>query len=170
MIDKIKKYAMITDIAEKFNIGMVEASVGNFTHRCKCPHPDHKNGSERTGSCYVDAEKNNFYCFGCQAGSSSIDFYMACANLDFSSAIDCMRPMVDGIKGDVEYKSKASNYLILLEISDLFKDKLKENPFCLDELKVVMKKTDEYIDKIKPSDVKRARFLRYKVEEKLKEL
>ena len=160
---------MITEIADKFNIKMEEASVGNFPHRCKCPHPDHKNGAERTGSCYVDSNKNNFYCFGCQAGSSSIDFYMACANVDFPTAIDCMRPMVEGIKCTSQYRRKESNYLILLEISDLFKKKIKENPFCIDDLKVVMKKTDEYIDKIKPHDVKRARFLKYKVEEKLKE-
>ncbi len=170
MISKIKKYVMITDIAERFAVSLEEVSVGNFTHRCKCPHPDHKGGSERTGSCYIDSNKNNFYCFGCQAGSSSIDFYMACANIDFSTALDCMSPMVCKINDNIPDIKVKSNYLILLEISDMFRKKLSESPFCLDQLKVVMKKTDEYIDKIKPSDVRRAKFLRYKVEEKLKEL
>lgn len=169
MISKIKKYAMITDIADNFNIDLEEVCVGNFTHRCKCPSPDHKNGSERTGSCYIDSNKNNFYCFGCQAGFSSIDFYMSCAGIDFSTAIDCMAPMVSNIKETSTYKRKESNYQILIEISDLFRDKLKQNPFCFFELKNVMKKTDEYISKISSSDIRRTTFLKYKVEEKLKE-
>jgi len=170
LIDKIKKYVEITDIAERFGISLEEVCVGNFTHRCKCPHKNHKSGSERTGSCYIDSEKNNFYCFGCQAGYSSIDFYMACADLEFHSAIDCMTPMVANIKGGGEYKRKASNYEILLEISDMFRAKIEENPFCVEELKLVIKKTDEYIEKIKPTDIKRASFLKYKVTEKLKEM
>lgn len=170
MIDNLKKYVMITDLAEKFGIQLEEVCVGNFTHRCRCPHKDHKGGSERTGSCYIDSEKNNFYCFGCQAGFSSIDFYMACADIDFYSAIDCMSPMVSNIASNSSYKKKPSNYEILLEISDMFRKKLEENPFCFEELNLVIRKTDEYIDIIKPSDIKKTNILKIKVQEKLKEI
>ena len=169
MIDKIKKHVSIADISSKFDIPLEEVCVGNFTHRCKCPSKNHKSGSERTGSCYIDANKNNFYCFGCQAGSSSIDFYMICTDLSFPDAVDCLTPLVADIK-DFERKRVYSNYSILLEISDMFKEKIEESPFSIDQIKSVMRQTDVYISSIKTSEVKKTMALRAKVSKKLREI
>lgn len=170
MIAKIKKYVNILDITEKFGIDVEEVSVGNFTHRCKCPNKNHKSGTERTGSCYINGEKNNFYCFGCQANNSSIDFYMLCSDLSFSEALDCLRPMVSDIYDDLEYKKKENNFDILFEMSQMIYDKIKENPFCIDQIKSVMKQVDDYTSTMKPSEIKKARFLKYKLEKKLKDI
>lgn len=45
-----------------------------FTHRCVCPSPFHKNGSERTASFYF-SDKDKFYkCFGCNISGDIFDF------------------------------------------------------------------------------------------------
>lgn len=45
-----------------------------FTHRCICPNPFHKNGSERSPSFYF-SDKDKFYkCFGCNISGDVFDF------------------------------------------------------------------------------------------------
>ena len=170
MIAKIKKYVNILDIADRFDIDLEDVCVGNFTHKCRCPHKTHKNGRERTGSCYVDSNKNNFYCFGCQAGSSSIDFYMACTGLEFQEALECLRPFVADIKDEKLKTNTKNNFNILLDISDMFYKKIQSSPFFISEIKSVMRKTDEYIFKISPSDIGGAQVLRAKIKKKLEEI
>ena len=38
---------------------------------CRCPMPGHQ---EKTPSCTFDPNTGKFYCFGCHAGGSSVDF------------------------------------------------------------------------------------------------
>ena len=170
MIAKIKKHVHILDITERFGIDVEEVSVGNFTHRCKCPNKEHKSGTERTGSCYINGNQNNFYCFGCQANNSSIDFYMLCSDLSFSEAMDCLKPLVRDIDDDLEYKRKENNFDILFQMSEMIYDKIKEDPFCIDQIKSIIRQVDDYIITIKPNDIKKARFLKHKLEKKLEEI
>ena len=62
----------ILELAKHFSIPLEQVCSGNFTHKCRCPSPEHKSGSERTGSLYIDGENNNFYCFGCGASNLSL--------------------------------------------------------------------------------------------------
>ena len=55
--------------------------VGN-DHIGKCPFHDDKNPSLR---CYANG--NNFYCFGCHEGGSTIDFVMKIQGCSFGEAI-----------------------------------------------------------------------------------
>ena len=87
IIDQLK----ITDLADEYDIKLSYAGTGTFSHKCTCPHKDHKNGSERTMSMYIDSENNTFCCFGCGWGSNVIDFYMGINDIDFSSAISEIR-------------------------------------------------------------------------------
>jgi hypothetical protein len=61
----ITKSIKILDVAGEFGIKMEPASSGNFDYKCTCPSLEHKNGHERTSSCYIDSRNNNFHCFGC---------------------------------------------------------------------------------------------------------
>ena len=85
----------ILDIAESFGIELEEVCSSNFSHRCRCPSKNHKSGSERTASLYINSKDNNFYCYGCQAQHNCIDFYMICKDCDFSTAIKDLSSKID---------------------------------------------------------------------------
>lgn len=53
-------------------------------HNYVCSCPFH---SEKTPSCTVYTDSQNFYCFGCNAGGDVINFIMNIENLDFPEAI-----------------------------------------------------------------------------------
>ena len=45
---RVNSNVKILDIVNEFEIDAEEYCTGTFTHRCKCPNQDHKDGSERT--------------------------------------------------------------------------------------------------------------------------
>lgn len=53
---------------------------GKFTHKCKCPSPDHKNGQESTASFYFSKDTGQFYCFGCSIYGNALDLLAMLAN------------------------------------------------------------------------------------------
>lgn len=62
------------DLANKYCKKIESIASATFTHRCICPNPFHKNGSERSPSFYF-SESNKFYkCFGCQINGDIFDF------------------------------------------------------------------------------------------------
>ena len=85
--DKILRVVNIKDVASYFGIQLERVSSGSFDYRCRCPSKDHKHGSERTSSCYINSSDNNFYCFGCNAGYNVIDFCIISGNLSFPEAM-----------------------------------------------------------------------------------
>ena len=162
--EEIIKTVAISDIADKLSISLEQVNSGNFTHRCKCPARDHKNGSERTCSLYVDNENNNFYCFGCGASNNAVDFYMLCKDVDFSTAIQELSEFVDPTKiGNVSRQKKAVNFPHLLKLSDCFRDAQKNHSEDIEWIEGVMKKTDKYLEDIDRHDVHRAKVLLKKV-------
>lgn len=159
----------ILDLAKKFSLNLECISSGNFTHRCKCPSPDHKSGSERTGSLYIDSVNNNFYCFGCGASNNVIDFYILRNGCDFSTAITEMSEHVDPamVSGKKEVV-KPNNFRQLLAISIMFKKALRSHPEDRGWIDALMIKTDSYIDQIDRYDVKKTKALCRKVSNILK--
>lgn len=167
----IIKHVKVIDIADEFGIDLEDASSGNFDLRCICPSKNHKNGSETSGSLYIDSENNNFYCFGCSMGSNCIDFYMMCADVGFIDAFNLLRKRVDpelasedGISGRRE-----NNLLILLEISSMIKAAIYKNPRDLKWINALMKQTDSYLKDIKATDMSSAIKLREKIKSVLQE-
>lgn len=158
----------IVDLARSFNIALEEISSGNFTYRCKCPSPEHKAGSERTGSLYIDSNNNNFYCFGCGASHNVIDFYILAKQCDFPTALLEMAEFVDPAKvtGETSVKKK-SNFTESLRISNLFRSFLREYPERLGEAEDVMRITDKYLSEIDRYDTKRTKALARKVAQEL---
>lgn len=84
ILDKVR----FLDILDKCGIEYFETSAGNFTHKGKCPLPSHLNGKERTASFYISEENNSFYCFGCNAGSTVIDFVILYNGVPFYKALE----------------------------------------------------------------------------------
>ena len=152
---------LILDLAEKLSIPLEPISSGNFTHRCRCPSPEHKAGSERTGSLYIDGENNNFYCFGCGASNNVIDFYILKKNCDFSEAISDLSEYVDPSKAgsSQSFSKKKNNFSILFYISEMFRKYQKSRPEDKEWVEALMKKTDEYIEEIDRYDLKKTRSL-----------
>ena len=96
--DDISDNLSIKTIANDFSIRFESISSGNFDYRCKCPSSEHKRGMERTSSCYINTKDNNFYCFGCGAGTSIVDFYMLCKDCNFSDAMNDLKSMIESRK------------------------------------------------------------------------
>lgn len=150
----------ILDLAEKFLISLEPVNSGNFTHRCKCPSSDHKSGSERTGSLYIDDDNNNYFCFGCQSSNNVVDFYMMCKDTDFSTAIMELSDIVDPAKVTrVKRGSAATNFPQQLDISVLFRTVQLKYPEDIPWIEGVMKKTDEFIIDIDRKDVRATKAL-----------
>lgn len=51
----------------------LQAGSGKFTHKCSCPNPAHKSGSERTASFYFNRQTGQFFCFGCSIYGNAFD-------------------------------------------------------------------------------------------------
>ncbi len=68
----------------------IESVVGSYVnllrqgHNYVCACPFH---SEKTPSCTVFTDSQNFYCFGCGAGGDVINFVMGIENVDFPEAV-----------------------------------------------------------------------------------
>jgi DNA primase len=151
------KIIKILDLCESNSIAVEQIVSGNFTHRCKCPFPNHKSGKERTHSLYIDSINNNFYCFGCGASNNSIDFYMLLNGLSFVDAITKLSEMVDpdcAVDQTPDSDIKRNNFSILLEISSIFRNLYSKeeyrNELWLEDLS---KKTDLKIDSLESYDV-----------------
>lgn len=154
----------ISDVAESVGISLEETNTGNFTHRCKCPSPDHKGGLERTGSLYIDNERNNFYCFGCNASNNVIDFYILCTDKSFSESIKDLSAFVDkkNLKRSRDV-AKSTIFSVLLNISHYYRGLFQAHPDDRAWIEFMMKKTDEYISEIDRYDVDAAERLFAKI-------
>ena len=56
----------ILDLFVKHSREVFPTGGGTWSHKCICPHPDHKQGQERSPSCYFSESERNFSCFGCE--------------------------------------------------------------------------------------------------------
>lgn len=93
------------------NANPIETVMGSYVslirrgrnYVCSCPFH-----SEKTPSCTVFTEKQNFYCFGCGAGGDVITFTMKSENLDFSEAVKLLAQR-SGI--EIPHKNAADSQL-----------------------------------------------------------
>ena len=140
------KQVMIADIARNFSIGLERTAAGNFDLRCRCPSVNHKHGRERTSSLYINSKDNNFFCYGCNAGSSVIDFYMLCAQKEFLEALNDLKLLVKfpGKYSDVVEK-KRECFPLLVQNSEVIREFLINNPQTLEDTNGFLQKLDEVI-------------------------
>jgi hypothetical protein len=161
----VTKEVFISDIADEFSIRVESISSGNFNYRCRCPNPDHKHGSERTSSCYIDSINNNFYCFGCGANNNVIDFYMLCSGSTFiDSLTELSKRVPAGSSEKYSDKVRGNNLGQMIRISILIRTAFLNNPKDFDFIDRVSKLASSYISKIGPEDKKSAIKLYEKIE------
>lgn len=132
----------ILEIVREFSIEAEKVSSGNFNYRCRCPSKEHNGGYERTGSCYIDSLRNNFYCFGCHASSNCIDFYMLCTGVSFNEAIKKLENRFTIEPQNKEPHVEFNNFQILFEISNLFRKTMLEHKTDLKWINQLMKQVD----------------------------
>ncbi len=144
--EDIVKQVSIESIANYFDISLEPVSAGNFDFRCKCPSDAHKSGKESTPSLYINKVKNDFFCYGCNEGSSVIDFYMMCSNKNFREAFADLSLWVENPgKYGKELISKKSELSILLENSSIIRKFLINNPGKLEDITGLLIKLDKAI-------------------------
>ena len=83
LVDKIDILTYVSQFVE------LELNAGEYFGLC----PFH---NEKTPSFSVNQSKNFFYCFGCGAGGSVIDFVMAYKKVNFPDAIEILSEYVGG--------------------------------------------------------------------------
>ena len=153
LLDAINNQISILDLCSQHGIDVERVSSGNFTHRCKCPSPNHKSGGERTPSLMIDDDKNNFYCFGCNANNSAINFYnLIYPDLEFSECVENLKSKVDTTK-KYPKKFKQSNYQLQIEMSALLRYYNRKYPSEKEYMMKVQKKLDENMSKIDYNDI-----------------
>ena len=94
ILDKID----ILDILDKYNIDYVRTSSGNFTHKLRCPFPNHLKGQERTASLCVSEKNNDFHCYGCNANGNVITLVMLLLGIPYYRALELLAKL-SGITG-----------------------------------------------------------------------
>ena len=156
LVATIKKNVLITDMADEYGISLTRISSGNFTHRCKCPNKDHKMGGENTDSLYIDSVNNDFYCYGCSAGSSCIDFFMICNGVNFSEAISVMSDYVE-FDGDENFRRERAfdDFAIKLEISKTIREYCQSHHKDKNYFAKLSLKIDDILSTIKHDDYKK---------------
>lgn len=149
----VAKQIKVLDIARKHGIALESASAGNFDYRCKCPSSDHKSGREKTSSLYINSRDNNFFCYGCNKGVSSIDFYMMCTNKTFPEALQDLKPLVKnpGTYQDTIDQKKVT-FPVLLKTSEILREFLINNPEQLENMTTLLRKIDKISFEVSKDD------------------
>lgn len=154
----------ILDLVKEFDIELEEARSTTFDFRCKCPR--HKNGKERTSSCYINSQDNTFKCFGGCEGYNSIDFYMLCTGLSFYDALSVLGERLEFDWSGVpnETQKQTSSFPTLLKISELFRKTLLKYPEDLVWIERLMKYSDQFIFNLNHRDEEKAKELLEKIQ------
>lgn len=99
-----------------------EIGSGTYTHRCICPHKDHKGGNEKTPSFYFSEETKRFQCFGCGINGDVFDFIALMKGMTWW---DVLRKFID--KNNVDVKKLSLDGYVDGEYFEeyLFKSALK---------------------------------------------
>ncbi len=153
----------IEKVAELLSIELEPISTGNFTARCRCPGINHKHGSERTPSLYIDTINNNYYCYGCGSSHNQIDFYILATGCSFLEALDALGPLIDPSKVGLHQDSKKTNFSVLMEISKYIRGIILKNRDDMEWIMKLQKNIDNSISKIDRFDTKRSEMLLKKV-------
>ena len=112
-INKIKNNINIVDLVSSYQ--SVISKGGKSWIKC----PFHSDGRERTPSCILNEEMNNYHCFGCGESGSIFDFVMKLDNLSFLEAAQLLAEKANiTLSGTSTYtQSEKSNNTSLYELN-----------------------------------------------------
>lgn len=165
--ESILESVSIVDFLNFEGISVDEVGASEFDFRCKCPSIQHKNGYERTPSCYISSAQKHYWCFGCSISGNVIDMCIHMKGFDFS---DAMRYLCENFEIHtvcVEKKRKPNNFKILLEISEIFHMWMLQNTDNLKMCSDFMQKADKYILALKSDDIENAELLKERIREEI---
>jgi hypothetical protein len=120
-------------ITKVFELYGIKASEHN--RKIICPFNHHKGGKENTPSFIYYPNTNTFYCFGCNSGSSVVDFV---AFMDHVNKYDAALKIIeiycsDITENEIINSSLEERNIILFEFSNFIRNYLEmysDNPEC----------------------------------------
>ena len=107
-LERIKDANDITSVVSSY------VSTKRAGHDSVCLCPFH---SEKTPSCHIYSDTQSFYCFGCGAGGSVIQFIMLMEHLDFQESIRFLAQRAGIPMPEDSYDRTADTKQRLLEIN-----------------------------------------------------
>ncbi len=162
LIKSINEQISIVDMCYDNSIELVETYGSDYNFKLKCPI--HKNGKERTPSCFLNEKENFMYCHGCKKKINVIDLYM---HFNETSFIDTIKELSQNIEKKA-YEKKEDNFRILVRVALLQRRMIKDFGYKNVEPKLI--EVAEKLDSIKSSDILEAEALKKNLEEYIKEL
>ena len=110
-INKIKNNINIVDLVSSYQ------SVINKGGKSWIKCPFHSAGQERTPSCILNEDTNNYHCFGCGESGSIFDFVMKIDNRTFTEAAEYLAEKANVTLSTNTYtKAEKSNNTSLFEL------------------------------------------------------
>jgi len=92
-VENIKRNVSIMALAERMGLSLKKQGA---VYKTRCTLPFHGRG-DKNGSLAIYPDSNSFHCFGCGAGGSVIDFYIAyCEEVSVHEAILGLKKMFGG--------------------------------------------------------------------------
>lgn len=107
-LERIKDANDITSVVSSY------VSTKRAGHDSVCLCPFH---SEKTPSCHIYSDTQSFYCFGCGAGGSVIQFIMLMEHLDFPESVRFLAQRAGIAMPEDSYNSASDTKQRLLEIN-----------------------------------------------------
>ncbi|MCH5199951.1 MAG: DNA primase [Oscillospiraceae bacterium] len=107
-LERIKDSNDITSVVSSY------VSTKRAGHDSVCLCPFH---SEKTPSCHIYSDTQSFYCFGCGAGGSVIQFIMLMEHLDFQESVRFLAQRAGIAMPEDSYDRTADTKQRLLEIN-----------------------------------------------------
>lgn len=100
-------------IANKHCKGIESVSSALFTHRCICPNPYHKGGSERKPSFYF-SDKDKFYkCFSCNVSGDIFDFITLTEGIPWHDVVSKLIDSGDSTLESLQLEASGKNSIEL---------------------------------------------------------
>lgn len=123
--EKIKEILPVADLVGEY----VKLEKAGVNHKALCPFHN-----EKTPSFMVNAERNFWYCFGCQRGGDIFSFLMEIEGLEFREALVRLAEKTNvelpkfQSKANIEHRSKKQKATEILELSTGFYEKCLRIP------------------------------------------
>ena len=137
----------IIDLAEENNLTLEECYGSIFTHKCRCPSLNHKNGRENTPSFFINNENNSYFCFGCNIHGNVLDFYMLLKSCTFSESLHSLKDRLSShIIYDQDIPIKKNNFISFIRISNEFRKSIKQKNKSLKDINYIMKQYEKFIE------------------------
>ena len=172
------EYQEIIKKAQSFPLEKVLKFYGTnidpYSRKCVCPFPSHKGGRESTPSFYFYPETNTFWCFGCKAGTTCVDFI---SKIEKISKIQAAFKILNNFNSELNLNLTVQDYedsyqeksKLLFSFSQKMRDVVSQDRSLLEEVEKIYFTFDKMNDKYE-LDNKALSSLISKLEIKLEEI